>query len=62
MKDLTEVLAKIEDAVKEYPSRICLVCDRSEYPKATIIDTAKAWLCPRCKERLKAVVNLPEEA
>ena len=43
--------------LEERTSRKCLVCDGLENPEASIVDTATAWLCPRCKAALLKVVE-----
>ena len=43
--------------ITQEPSRICLVCECSEYPGAHIVDTGKAWLCDSCKTILQTIVK-----
>lgn len=41
----------------EPPSKICLICNCKEFPKATILRTDFAWLCNRCRNALLKVVE-----
>lgn len=41
----------------ERPSKICLICNCKEIPKATILRTDVAWLCDRCRNALLKVVE-----
>lgn len=41
----------------EYPTtRMCLVCESLENPKANIANGGLAWLCPECKSRIKKLL------
>lgn len=47
---------KIPDEPTMPATRRCLVCGVFENPKAHIINTSAAWLCPKCKRRLKKML------
>lgn len=38
-------------------TRQCLVCECKENPNASIVNTGKAWLCPKCKAALQFIVD-----
>lgn len=48
-------------ATIELPSKICLICNCTEFPEATIWRTDVAWLCDRCRNALLKVVESEEE-
>lgn len=35
----------------------CLVCEKYENPNALVADTARAWLCPECKRKLRKMME-----
>ena len=39
------------------PTSQCFVCDRLENPEAGFIDTGKIWICDRCREVLREIVE-----
>lgn len=41
----------------EFPSRVCLVCEKTEKENARIIYSDGAWLCDRCKSTLLKLIN-----
>ena len=45
------------DHMDYQPTRLCLVCERKECPNTPIVDTDKAWLCPKCKAALQFIVD-----
>lgn len=45
----------------EYPSRICLVCEKLEREEATVVRTDNAWLCDRCRETLLKLIKENED-
>lgn len=48
-------------ATTEPPSKICLICNCTEFPKAKIFRTDVAWICDRCRNALLKVVEREEE-
>ena len=45
----------------EFPSRICLVCEKLEKEGATVVYTSDAWLCDRCKNTLLKLIKENED-
>lgn len=41
----------------ELPSKMCLICNRKEFPEAVASRTDVAWLCDRCRNALLKVVE-----
>ena len=39
------------------PTKKCLVCNTMENPNATICDLSIPWLCPKCKRKLRKLVE-----
>lgn len=37
------------------PSRICLICNKLEFPNA-IWSTEIGWICPECAKRIKRII------
>ena len=58
MDDNETIMIPLERVGSSYPipTRQCLVCERMENPKATIVNTGLAWLCPECKSRIKNLI------
>lgn len=55
---IVEGVNRLPTATQPY-SRQCIICDKLEYDDAEIV-TLIPWICPKCKEKLKAL--LYEEA
>lgn len=48
-----------ESSIYRYPPSLrCLVCEKLENPNADIVDLGKAWLCDRCKNRLRELIGI----
>ena len=45
-----------------FPTYQCLVCEKYENPNALVADTARAWLCPECKQKLRKMMEVSEDA
>lgn len=43
------------------PSRVCLVCERKEYPLADFVYINNPWLCDKCRAALLKVVEETEK-
>lgn len=58
MDDNETITIHLERVGSSYavPTRQCLVCERMENPEATIVHTGLAWLCPKCKSRIKRLI------
>lgn len=58
MADEVEVLhtgAYSVNTPMSVPSRICLVCNKLEFPNATLC-TEIGWICPECAKRIKQMI------
>ena len=49
---------KITNDLEMQQTRQCLICDALENPKAHVVNTLNAWLCPECKRRLKQMMYM----
>lgn len=38
-------------------TRVCVVCEKKEYPNATIAKLGEFWLCESCLNVLKNLIN-----
>ena len=59
--DTKWIQTNIDTAIKDIPSRICLVCDKLEHPDSSIADIGKVWICDECKKTLREIIKKRNE-
>lgn len=53
----TKTISLNPNYFNEPPSRVCLVCEKTEKENARIIYSDGAWLCDRCKSTLLKLIK-----
>lgn len=57
----TKTISLNPNYFSEPPSRICLVCEKTEKENARIVYSDGAWLCNRCKSTLLKLIKENED-